>query len=453
MSGRDRRRRRRAKLRRHGLLPSAVVVSGFALAIAVGTLLLLLPWSREPGVRVSFIDTAFTAVSAVTVTGLATVDTGTSWSVFGEIVILALIQLGGLGMVTSGTMLMLLVSRRLGLTTRLAAQQELPGFSLGELRGILRFALAVTFALEAVLSVLLTLVFWLRYDFGWQDALWNGAFTTVSAFNNAGFALFPDSLMSFRTDWFVLLIVSAAIILGGLGLPVYLDFRAHGLGSPHRWSVHTRLTLITSAALLLFGAVGFTVFESGMPDSNTATEVLNGLFSSVTARTAGFNSIDYGAASEETLLLTNFLMIIGGGSASTAGGIKVTTFVILLLVLRAEARGYRDVNIGDRRMPSRAIRSALAITVSYAFLVSAGLMVLLATSNYPLSDVLFETISAIATVGLSTGITGSLANVDLIVLMVLMFVGRLGAVTLASAFALSRRDRPYRLPEGQPIIG
>lgn len=446
-------RQRRAQWRRNGLLPSAVVVIGFALAIAVGTLLLLLPWSREPGVSVDFIDTAFTAVSAVTVTGLATVDTGTTWSPFGQAVLLGLIQLGGLGMVTSGTLMMMLVSRRLGLTTRLAAQQEMPGFSLGDLRDILRFALLVTFVLEAVLSLLLMLVFLLRYGYGPGDAAWYGFFTTVSGFNNAGFALFPDSLMSFQSDPFVLLIVAAAIILGGLGLPVFLDLRSYGMQHPSRWSVHTRLTVITTIGLLLLGTVGFTIFESGIPGTTPATELLNGFFSSVTARTAGFNSIDYGAASEETLLLTNFLMIIGGGSASTAGGIKVTTFVILLLVVRAEARGHRDVNIGDRRMPSRAIRSALAITVSYAFLISAGVMALLATSDFPLSDVLFETISAIATVGLSTGITGSLRPADLVVLMVLMFVGRLGTLTLASAFALSRKDLPYRLPEGQPIIG
>lgn len=449
----DRRRQRRAKLQRNGLLPSALVVVGFALAVAVGTGLLLLPWSHERGVQVPFIDAAFTAVSAVTVTGLATMDTGTTWSGFGEVVILALIQLGGLGMVTSGTLIMLLTTRRLGLTTRLAAQQEIPNLSLGNVGSILRFAIALTLIIEAVLSALLTLLFWVRYDFDFGSAAWNGVFTTVSAFNNAGFALFPDSLIGFQTDPLVLLTVAAAIILGGLGLPVYLDFRTYGLANRRRWSMHTRLTLTTSAVLLVLGTIALGFFDSGIVGTNPGTELLNGFFSSVTARTAGFNAIDYGAVSEETLLTTSLLMIIGGGSASTAGGIKVTTFVILILVVVAEARGQRDVNIGDRRMPARAIRTALAVTVSYIFLIAAGVMVLLATSNYPLSDVLFETVSAIATVGLSTGITGSLNNLDLVVLMVLMFVGRLGALTLASAFTLRRHDARYRLPEGQPIIG
>lgn len=440
-------------MRRNGLVPSAVVVAGFATAIAIGTVLLLLPVSHEAGVSVPLIDAAFTAVSAVTVTGLSTVDTPATWSLFGEAVLLVLIQLGGLGMVTSGTMIMLVVTGRLGLTTRLAAQQEMPGFSLGDVRKILRFAVLLTFAMEAVLSVALTLVFLVRHGYPLGDAVWNGVFTTVSAFNNAGFALFSDSLISFQTDPFILLTVAAAIILGGLGLPVYLDFRAYGLSNPRRWSMHTRLTLGTSLVLLVIGTIGFTIFESGIPGTTPATELLNGYFSSVTARTAGFNAIDYGAVSEETLLLTNFLMIIGGGTASTAGGIKVTTFIILILVLVAEARGDRDVNLGDRRLPEHAIRTALAVTLSYAFLVAIGVMVLLATSDFPFSDVLFETVSAIATVGLSTGITSSLSAPDLMVLMVLMFVGRLGALTLAAAFSLRRREALYRLPEGHPIIG
>ncbi len=312
----------------------------------------------------------------------------------------------------------------------------------------------LTFIVEAVLSAALTLVFWVHHDYPIGDATWNGVFTTVSAFNNAGFALFSDGLIGFQTDPLVLLTVAAAIILGGLGLPVYLDFRAHGLSHPRRWSVHTRLTLGTSLVLLVVGTIGFTVFESGIPGTTPSTELLNGYFSSVTARTAGFNSIDYGTASEETLLMTSFLMIIGGGSASTAGGIKVTTFVILILVLVAEARGQRDVNIGDRRMPERAIRTALAVTVSYAFLVAVGAMASAGHIRLPLHRRAVRD-----RVGDrnrrpvdrhhqqpeqrrphrpdGAHVRGS----------------ALGALTLASAFVLRRRDARYRLPEGQPIIG
>jgi potassium uptake TrkH family protein len=450
--GKQRRTVRRARLRRNGLLPSALIVIAFAAAIGVGTLLLALPWSHEPGARPRLLDCLFTSVSAITVTGLATVDTSTTWSAFGEGVVLVLIQLGGLGMIASATLMMLLINRRLDITTRMAAMEELPGSTLGGVRVRLWFLLRLTFTIEATMTVLLTLVFLLRYNYGFGQSLWYGLFHTVSAFNNAGFALFSDGLIGFASDPFILGSIALAIILGGLGLPVFLDLHREPRRIS-RWSVHTKLTLATTALLLVLGTVGFLLFEDPAVGSPTGSGLLNSAFASVTARTAGFNSIDYGAVSEESILLTCFLMIIGGGSASTAGGIKVTTFIILILVVIAEARGSRDVNVGDRRMSHRAIRTALAVTVSYAFLIAFGVMSLLATSDDSLSSVLFETVSAVATVGLSTGITPDLGTPALVVLMLLMFAGRLGALTLASAFALRRTDAPYRLPEGQPFIG
>ena len=443
--------------RRRGLLPPAMVAVGFAAAIGIGTLLLMLPMARESGANPRLIDTAFTATSAVTVTGLVTVDPGTTWSAFGEAVILGLIQIGGLGMVTSGTLLMLIVSRRLGLSTRLATQAETPGLSLGDVRDVLMFALRFVLTVELVLGALLSAVFAIRYDEALPRALWLGVFHSVSAFNNAGFSLFPDSLIGFQHDPFVLGVIMIAIVLGGLGLPVYIDINRHGWRQPRRWSVHSRLTVATTLVLLLLGTVLFTAFEWSNPSTHAGSSlgngVLNGAFASVTARTAGFNAIDYGAATEETVVLTCFLMIIGGGSASTAGGIKVTTFIVLMLVVWAEARGYRDVNVGDRRLPSRTLRTALAITCSYAFLVGFGVLYLLVFSTHTFLEVAFEAVSAIATTGLSTGITPSLERPDLIMLMFLMFVGRLGAITLASAFALRRRTETYRLPDGSPIIG
>ena len=441
---------------RRPLLPSTIVVLGFASAIAVGWFLLMLPAAASPGVKqAQWDDALFTATSAVTVTGLVVVDTGTHWSAFGQVVILLLIQLGGLGMVTAGTGLLIVTSRRLRLRTRLLAQAETSGLSLGDVRRVLRFALAFSFSIEAVLMVLLTATFAIRYGYGIGEAAWYGLFHTVSAFNNAGFALFPDSLIGFQDDPFVLGIIMVAIILGGLGLPVYLDVRRNGW-RPRRWSIHSKLTIGTTVALLVIGAVAISWFEWTNPGTHAATSteasVLNGMFGSVTARTAGFNTFDYGQSTEETLLVTQILMFIGGGSASTAGGIKVTTFIVLMLVVWAEARG-GDVVAGDRRIPNGAIRQALGVAVSYVFLGTAGVMLLLALSDEPLRDVLFEAISAISTVGLSTGITGELRDPALFVLMVLMFAGRLGAMTLASAFALRARPAEYRLPKGSPVIG
>lgn len=434
-----------------------MVVVGFAVAIGVGTLLLLLPMARKDGSDVDWIDSVFTATSAITVTGLVTEDPGTTWTWFGQVVVLVLIQIGGLGMITTGTLLMMLVSRRLGLRTRLAAQREKPGLMLGDVKRILGFALASTVIVELVMSFLLTLTFLIRYDYPIQKAAWYGLFHSVSAFNNAGFALFPDGLIGFQDDPFVLGIIMVSIVIGGLGLPVYLDIRRYGWRRPRRWSLHSKMTVVTTAVLLLFGAVFFTIFEWSNGGTHVATTpgsgVLNGIFASVTSRTAGFNAMDYGQATEETIVLTCLLMIIGGGSASTAGGIKVTTFIILFFVLLAEARGSKDVNVGDRRLPSTVIRTALAITVSYSALLGFGIMFLLAFSDVPLTDVVFETFSATATAGLSTGITPTLGTPELVVLMLLMFTGRLGAITLASAFALRRKPDPYRYPEGSPIIG
>ncbi len=443
--------------RRRPLLPGAMIAVGFAAAIGVGTLLLLLPFAHQSDAHVRPIDSMFTATSAVTVSGLLTLDPGTTWTPFGQVVILVLIQIGGLGMVTTGTLLMLLVSRRLGLATRLAAQAETPGINLGDVRRILWFALMFTLRVELTGAVILTIIFSLRYHYGWAESSWYGLFHMVSAFNNAGFALFPDGLIGFQGDPLFLITIMAAIVIGGLGLPVYLDIQRHGWLQPRRWSIHSRLTIATTVVLLVVGAVSLTYFEWSNPGTNLSgthgNAVLNGTFASVTSRTAGFNTFDYGAATEETILMTCFLMLIGGGSASTAGGIKVTTFVVLLLIVWAEARGYRDVNVGDRRLSPKALRTALAITVSYAFLLGFGVMALLSLSDHSLTAVTLEATSAVATAGLSTGITGSLGRPALVVLMVLMFAGRLGAMTLASAFALRRRTDTYRLPEGSPLIG
>lgn len=450
--------KRSAPSGRRALLPSTMVAGFFAAAIALGTLLLMLPFAYNGGVtsRAAWDDALFTATSAVTVTGLSVVDTGTHWTAFGQVIILLLIQLGGLGMATSGTILLLLVSRRLRLTTRLIAQAETPGVSLGDFRRVLRFALKFTIAVEVSLTVLLTLTFALRYGMSWSSAAWNGFFNTVSAFNNAGFSLFPNSLIDFRDDPIVLGIIMLAIIAGGLGVPVYLDIR-HQLLKPRRWSLHSKLTVSTTILLIALGTVCIAWFEWTNPGTHaahsTGSSLLNGLFGSVTARTAGFNSFDYAQATEETLLVTSFLMFIGGGSASTAGGIKVTTFVVLMLVVIAEAKGDRDVVAADRRIPSGIVRSALAVAVSYVFLVGLGTLLLLALSDLQLRDVLFEAVSAIGTVGLSTGATGEFRDPALFVLMFLMFTGRLGAMTLASAFALRAHRASYRLPKGQPIIG
>ncbi|MEI2716963.1 MAG: potassium transporter TrkG [Candidatus Nanopelagicales bacterium] len=428
----------------------------FAATIWVGTGLLLLPVMTPGEQRATFMEAFFTATSAVTVTGLVTVDTAVAWTGWGQAVILGLIQIGGLGMIVTGTLLVLIIGRRLGLRSRVLAQAETPGLSVGDVRRMVRFIVVVTLLVEATGAVALTLRWWVAYHQPLSEAAWNGLFHSVSAFNNAGFSTYSDNLIGFNADPVVLGVIMILIIVGGLGFPVWYQTRGR-LTRPRRWSLHVRLTVATTLALIVVGAVLMTWFEwthaETLGQSSSGTTILNGLFASVTARTAGFNAINYADATEETLLTTVILMFIGGGSASTAGGIKVTTFVVLVLMVVAEARGDRDVNSGDRRIAEKTQRSAVAIGTIYILLATIGLMILTAVTEFPLQDLVLETVSAIATVGLSTGITYDMPVGGQAVLIVLMFVGRLGAMTLATALALRHRTLSYRLPEGRPIVG
>ena len=435
--------------------PAQVLVAAFAVAGLVGTVLLMLPVSRAGEGRAPFVTALFTATSAVCVTGLTTVDTATYWSRTGQVVILALIQVGGFGIMTLASLIALFLSRRMGVRTRLTAARETKSIGRGDLRRVLRGVLVVTVVVESVVATILTLRFRGTYDETWGTATWHGIFHAVSAFNNAGFALFSDNLMGFLTDPFVLIPISVAVVIGGLGFPVIAEVVRQR--RPRSWSVHTRLTLLVTSVLLVGGTVFFTLAEW----SNTRTigslgaadKLLNGWFGAVQPRTAGFNAWDYGAVTDETLLGTAMLMFIGGGSAGTAGGLKVTTVVVLFLVIVAEARGDDDVIAFDRRIDQRIVRQATTVALLGVSAVAGGTILLSALTNQPLRDVVFETTSAFATVGLSTGITGELGGPAQVVLIVLMFVGRLGPVTLVSALALRERNRRYRFPEGAPLIG
>ena len=442
--------------RRPGLRhPGRALVGAFLAAGTVGTLLLMLPVSRAGEGRAPLVTALFTATSAVCVTGLTTVDTATYWSLTGQVVILALIQVGGFGIMTMASLIALFLSRRLGVRTRLTAATETRTVGLGDLRRVLRGVFLITVVEESAVATVLTLRFRATYDDTWGTATWHGVFHAVSAFNNAGFALFSDNLMGFLADGFVLVPISVAVIIGGLGFPVLVEvLRTRGA---RPWSVHTRLTLAVTAALLLGGTVFFAMTEW----NNTKTigslgapqKLLSAWFGAVQPRTAGFNAWDYGSVTDETLVGTLMLMIIGGGSAGTAGGLKVTTFIVLVLVVIAEVRGDDDVIAFDRRIDHRIVRQATTVALLGITAVAFGTIALSALTNMPLRDTLFETTSAFATVGLSTGVTGRLDGSAQVVLVILMFIGRLGPVTLVSALALRERHRRYRFPEGAPLIG
>lgn len=443
----------RRPLLRH---PAQVIVSAFAAAVVVGTVLLMLPAARVGPDGASLLTALFTATSAVCVTGLVTVDTPTYWTGFGEGVILGLIQVGGFGIMTLASLVGIFLARKMGLRSRMNATAETKSLGLGDVRTVIKGVAKVTVLFESVTAVLLAARFYIGYDQPFGTALYHGLFHSVSAFNNAGFALYSDSLIGFATDPWICLPIAAAVIFGGLGFPVLLELRRH-LHQPRNWSLHTRLTLGVTAALL----GGGTLFMTASEWNNTGTlgafdtpgRLLAGFFQAVMPRTAGFNSVDFGEMRDGTLLGTDVLMFIGGGSAGTAGGIKVTTFILLFFVLYAEVRGERHVNIADRRIGERVQRQALTVALLSVGLVMSSTILLLQITGLPLRDVLFETVSAFATVGLSTGITADLPVAGQLVIILLMFVGRLGPITLVSALALRDKQLRYTLPEGRPLIG
>ena len=436
--------------------PAQIVVLGFAVAVAAVSVLLALPVATESGKGTDPLAALFTATSAVCVTGLTVLDTPRHFSAFGEAVVLLGIQVGGLGIMTLASLLGLLVFRRLGLRSRITAAAETKTVGLGDVRRVLRAAVLYSLFFESVAAVALFLRFLLSYDEAPLRALWLGVFHAVSAFNNAGFALFSDNMIGFRTDPVVSLALCGAVIAGSLGFPVLHELR-HELGSPRTWSVHTRITVWTTVVLLVVGTSGATAIEWTNPETlgelGVPGKLLAGFFLGVMPRTAGFNSIDYGDAEPATLLVTDILMFIGGGSAGTAGGIKVTTFALLAFVILAEVRGAPAVNVGGRSLPREVQRQALTIALLGVGLVVGGTLLMLVLTGLPLDAVLLEVTSAFATVGLSTGITADLPDAGKLLLIALMFVGRLGPVTLASAIALRSRPVLHRLPEERPVVG
>ncbi|MFP5335394.1 MAG: TrkH family potassium uptake protein [Actinomycetes bacterium] len=447
---------RRRRGQQHGVHPARVVVLGFAAAVAVGTALLMLPVAKAGDGGATFVEALFTATSAVCVTGLVVVDTPTYWTGFGQVVVLALIQVGGFGIMTMASLLGLLISRRLGLRSRLTTAHESKSLSLGDVRSVLLGVARVTVVVEAGVALVLTARFALGYGEPIGRAVWLGVFHSLSAFNNAGFALWSDSLMGFVTDPWVCLPIAVAVVLGGIGFPVLFELRRQ-LRRPSRWSLHTKITVLGTAVFLLGGTLFVTAAEWSNPGTlgplDTPGKLLAGFFSGVMPRTAGFNSLDVAAMNTGTWLGTDVLMFIGGGSAGTAGGIKITTFLVLLLVIVAEVRGDEHVTAFGRRVPVSAQRQALTVALLGVAAVVGPSILFAMTTPFSLDEVLFEVTSAFGTVGLSTGITDDLPTPHQLVLVVLMFLGRTGPITLATAIALRHREVLYRLPEERPVIG
>ncbi|MGE3472742.1 MAG: TrkH family potassium uptake protein [Vicinamibacterales bacterium] len=448
--------------RRRPLSPSQFLAFTFLAMIAAGSLLLALPVSAAESRHLSLLDAAFTAVSAVCVTGLIVVDTARDLSVFGQIVVLVLIQIGGLGYMTLSTVLISALGRTVSLQERLTLQEAL---NAHDMEGLVRLAATVLrLTLVFELTGALVLALWWWSSLGAGAALWFGLFHAVSAFNNAGFALWSDNLMRWQGDPVVNLVVTTLVVSGGLGFFVWselLQRKALGL----RLSIHTRLVLRATLVLIVFGTVAFLALEWSNPRTLAGLpigqKVLAAYFQSVTTRTAGFNTVDIGALTVPTVFVVTVLMFIGASPGGTGGGVKTSTFSITLAALWATVRGEDDTVIFKRRLAPELVAKAFFVSLIAFVTVNAVVWLLLLTEGRDLMPSLFETTSAFGTVGLSMGQAGSAVSlsaffspVGKLLIMLMMFVGRLGPLTLAIAVARHRSSKPkLRYPEGKVLVG
>jgi potassium uptake TrkH family protein len=439
--------------------PARLAVTVFFGVCMLFTALLMAPWATASGEPPRFVDALFTAVSAVCVTGLTVVDTATYWSIWGQVVILLGIKVGGFGIMTLASILGLAVSRRIGLTQRILTASETKTDKLGEVGSLVRVVIITSTSLELFVALLLFPRFLVLHETV-GEAAWHAVFYGISAFNNAGFVPTPEGLMPYTGDWLLCLPIILGVFVGALGFPVILNVlsvtRRRGL-HVRFWSLHTKLTIVTSAALVVVGWVLVAVLEWGNPRTfgplSLGDKVLASLFAAVMPRSGGFSTVDVAGMRESTWLISDALMFVGGGSASTGGGIKVTTLAVMLLAILAEARGDRDIEAFGRRIPRDTLRLSIAVVFVGATAVLVASLALLEITGETLDVVLFECISAFATVGLSTGLTAELPDAGKYVLCALMFVGRTGTVTFAAALALRDRRRIVRFPEERPIIG
>ena len=444
--------------RKRSLTSWQFIAIGYLIVILIGSFLLALPFSSKEGSWTSFISALFTSVSATCVTGLSVVDTSIHWSTFGQIVILLLIQIGGIGFMTIITLFALLIRRQIGIYERRILMQSSGSMRSTGIIRLIRRILLWTAIFEGCGFILLSIQF--CKDFGILNGLYYALFHSVSAFCNAGFDLMGGmfgqdcSLIPYAGNALVNLTIMALIFMGGIGFIVWdelLDLKFN----LKKLSLHSKIVLITSSLLVVLGALIFWLTErnGALSGMSPGKSLLISLFQSVTTRTAGFKTVDIASLTDSTKLIISSLMFIGGSSGSTAGGIKTTTFVILIFGIAASARGTNDIRIGKRRLDLALLSQACTIITTYLLAVIITSATICAIEPYSLSDILLETVSAIATCGLSVGITGELHTISLVLLMLLMYIGRVGIITLALAFFEKRANPPIQRPLEKILIG
>lgn len=444
----------------------------------------MMPFASASGQATDPFTAIFTSISSVCVVGIGIVSFETHWSGWGKLIVLFLAQSGGLGVMTLATILTLFISDRLGNRLGLIALTETKGAGAGELRRIMLNITRTALTLELFTGILLTIRLATNYNFSVREAVWSGFFHSISSFNNAGISLYDDSLARFEHDTLMLAPISINIVLGAVGFPVLLELsrqfsrrralrkqqvrRSLSTGTPvasthssalvrRPITLHTKVTVATFASLLLAGWIIFTLTEWTNPNTlgnmTWWEKFLSGGFYSVALRTAGFSTMDISSLEQQTMLLTDLFMMIGGGSAGTAGGIKVATFAVVVAIIWTEISGENSVHMMRRKLSSAVQRQALTVVVIAVGVVFLGTLTVSATTYHNLDRVVFEVIAAFSTVGLSTGVTEELPMHGQVIMMVLMVIGRLGPITLASSLALRERPRKYDYPQDRVIVG
>lgn len=431
--------------------PSGVLMLTYLMLIAVGTMLLMLPAATHAGI--SWSDAVFTATSAVTVTGLVVVETGNDFTLLGQALILLLIQLGGLGIVTFAVLILSMLGLPIGLSQRIYLRNELNQTSMSDLLRMALVILRVVILFELAGMVALAFVF--VPEFGWLEGLWQSLFHAISAFNNAGFGLFPDSFVRWAGHPVINIVVPLLIVVGGIGFSVLTDLYHHRTW--RKFSLHTRLMLVGSAALAAWSIATFALLEWNNPETlgqftAVTDKFMASVFQALTTRTAGFNTVEMANLEDSSTLMFILLMFIGGGSTSTAGGIKVTTFLVILLATAAFLRRRSDPVAFHRRLGHAEIMKVVALVSLSAFTVTAATFLLSLTNDLDFLDLLFEAVSAFGTVGLSRGITDELDQAGRAVIVILMFIGRVGPLALG-LFMATRVPPSVRYPAGRIFLG
>ena len=442
----------------------------FTVLILIGTALLMLPVSSSSGTATNFVDALLTATSSVTVTGLASVDTGAYWSTFGHTVIAIGVQIGGIGIIAFAALVAYLVDGKISLKNRKTVMAESSAPKNIDMKAYLKTVVKMLLLFQGILFVILAVRFFTEYGYSIDKALTHGAFHSLMTVNHAGFALYEDSMMSFAQDPWIILSMFIFTTVASLGIPVLIEIRdrlrlyvysrlgrdAHYF-MPRQWSLNSRIVLWASLFLVVVGALALTITEWSNPATlgtlDPAQKFMAGLFNSSMTRTVGFNSIDVAAMDQGSWIVMNMLMFIGGASGSTAGGIKIGTAVILLYIVLTEIRGDAAVNVGNRRLPRSMQRQALTIVTLYSSVIIGALLVLRFTTKFSTDQLLFEIISCIGTVGLSTGITASLPDHAKFLLSLVMLFGRLGPIVVATSLALRKTKRHFEYPRESPLIG